>query len=72
VSYSGGDGLNGRVGGTALRYDSQARLGDGVRGFVFDLGACRYQSLKCLGRGSGYGGGEPARASSEEETRLRG
>jgi hypothetical protein len=24
VSYSGGDGLTGRVGGTALGYDSQA------------------------------------------------
>jgi hypothetical protein len=42
------------------------------RGFVFDLGACMCQSIKCLGRGSRYGGGEPVGASSEAETRSRG
>jgi hypothetical protein len=44
----------------------------GVRGFVFDLGACMCQSIKDPSRGSRYGGDEPVRASSEAETRSRG
>jgi hypothetical protein len=40
-------------------------------GFVFDLGAFMCQNIKCSGRGSRYGGGEPVRASSEAETRSR-
>jgi hypothetical protein len=72
VPYSGGDGLTGRVGGTAPGYDSQACQRDGMRGFVFDLGACRCQNIKCSGRGSRYGGSEPVRASSEAEARPRG
>jgi hypothetical protein len=43
-----------------------------VRGFVFDLGACKCESIKCPGRRRGYGGGEPEGASSEVETRPRG
>jgi hypothetical protein len=62
VSYSGGDGLTGRVGGTAPGYDSQAHQRDSVRGFV-----CRCQSIKCPGRGSRYGGGELVGASSEAD-----
>jgi hypothetical protein len=42
------------------------------RGFVFDLGACMCQYIKCSGQGSRYGGGEPVRASCELETRSRG
>jgi hypothetical protein len=42
------------------------------REFVFDLGACMCQNIKCSGQGSRYGGGEPVRASSEAETRSRG
>jgi hypothetical protein len=42
------------------------------RGFVFDSGACMCHNIKCHGRGSRYGGGEPVRASSEAETRSRG
>jgi hypothetical protein len=41
-------------------------------GFVFDLGACMCQNIKCSGRGSGCGSGEPVRASSEAESRSRG
>jgi hypothetical protein len=41
-------------------------------GFVFDLGACMCQDIKCFGRGSRYEGGEPARASSEAEPHMRG
>jgi hypothetical protein len=43
-----------------------------VRGFVFDLGACMCQSIKCPSQGSGYRGGEPMGASSEAEIRPRG
>jgi hypothetical protein len=43
-----------------------------VRGFVFDLGACRCQSIKCPSRRSRYGGGEPVGALSEAETHSRG
>jgi hypothetical protein len=39
--------------------------------FVFDLGACMRQNIKCPGRGSKYGGGEPVRASSEAEPHPR-
>jgi hypothetical protein len=42
------------------------------RGFVFDLGACMCQNIKCSSRGSRYRGGEPVRASSEAETHPRG
>jgi hypothetical protein len=42
------------------------------RGFVFDSGACMCLNIKCPGRGSRCGGGEPVRASSEAETRSRG
>jgi hypothetical protein len=56
----------------SARIDSQARQGDDVRGFVFDLGTCRCQSIEWLSRGSGYGGGEAAGASSEAETHPRG
>jgi hypothetical protein len=42
------------------------------RRFVFDLGACRCQNIKCSGRGSRYGGGETARDSSEAEPHPRG
>jgi hypothetical protein len=62
VSYNGGDGLAGRVGGTALGYGSQARQRDGIRGFI-----CRRQSIKCPGRGSRYGGSEAVRASIEAD-----
>jgi hypothetical protein len=41
-------------------------------GFVFDLGACMCQNIKCSGWGSRYGGCEPVRASSEAKTRSRG
>jgi hypothetical protein len=46
--------------------------GTAWRGFVFDLGACRCQSIKCPSRGSRYGGGEPVRASSKAEPHPRG
>jgi hypothetical protein len=42
------------------------------RGSVFDSGAYMCQNIKCPGRGSRYGGGEPVRASSEAETRSTG
>jgi hypothetical protein len=42
------------------------------RGFIFDLGACGCQNIKFPCRGSRYGGGEPARASSEAEPHPRG
>jgi hypothetical protein len=42
------------------------------RGFVFDLCVYMCQNIKCSGRGSRYGGGEPVSASSEAETRSRG
>jgi hypothetical protein len=42
------------------------------RGFIFDLGTCMCQNIKCPGRGSRCGGGEPVRASSEAEPHLRG
>jgi hypothetical protein len=41
-------------------------------GFVFDLGAYKRQCIKCPCRGSRYGGGGPARSSSEAEPRSRG
>jgi hypothetical protein len=46
--------------------------GTAWHGFVFDLGACMCQNIKCSGRGSRYGCGEPVRASSEAEIRSRG
>jgi hypothetical protein len=46
--------------------------GTSWRGFVFDSGACMCQNIKCSGRGSGCGSGEPVRASSEAESRPRG
>jgi hypothetical protein len=69
VSYSGGDGLTGRVGGTTPGFTgvSEAR-----HGFILDPGACKYQSIKCPCRGSRYGGGEPVRSSSEAEPHPRG
>jgi hypothetical protein len=72
VSYSGGDGLTGRVGGTSSGYDSQARHRDGMRGFVFDLGACMCHDIKFSSQGSRCGGSELVRASSEAESHLRG
>jgi hypothetical protein len=42
------------------------------RGFIFDLGACMCQNIKCPSRGSGYGGDEPVRASSEAKPHSRG
>jgi hypothetical protein len=42
------------------------------RRFVFDLGACMCQDIKCPGQGSRYRGGEPVRTSSEAEPHLRG
>jgi hypothetical protein len=42
------------------------------RGFVFDLGVCECQCIKCPCRGSRYGGGGPVRSSSEIEPRSRG
>jgi hypothetical protein len=42
------------------------------RGFVFDLGACKCQCIKCPCRGSRCGGGEPTRPSSEAEPHPRG
>jgi hypothetical protein len=41
------------------------------RGFVFDPGACKCQDIKCSGRGSRYGVGEPVTASSEAESHPR-
>jgi hypothetical protein len=41
-------------------------------GFVFDPGACKCQDIKYSGWGSRYGGGEPARASSEAKPHPRG
>jgi hypothetical protein len=41
------------------------------RGFFFDLGTCMCQNIKCSGRGSGCGSGEPMRASREAQTRSR-
>jgi hypothetical protein len=70
--YSGGDGLTGRVGGTASGYDSQACQRNDLRGFVSNPSACRCQNIKCSSRGSSYGGSEPMRASSEAEARPRG
>jgi hypothetical protein len=46
--------------------------GTAWRGFVFDLGACMCQNIKCPSRGSRRGGGEPMRASSEAEPHPRG
>jgi hypothetical protein len=46
--------------------------GTAWRGFVFDLGACMCQNIKCSGQGSRCGSGEPMRASSEAESRSRG
>jgi hypothetical protein len=42
------------------------------RGFVFDLGTCMCQNIKCSGQGSRCGSSEPMRASSEAESRSRG
>jgi hypothetical protein len=42
------------------------------RGFVFDPGAYKCQSIKCLCRGSRYGGSELVRSSSEAEPHPRG
>jgi hypothetical protein len=67
ASHSGGDGLTGGVGGTVQGRDSQAR-----RGFVFDSGTCECQCIKCLCRGSRYGGSRTVRSSSEAEPRSRG
>jgi hypothetical protein len=41
--------------------------GTAWRGFVFDLGVCMCQNIKCSSRGSRCGSGEPVRASSEAE-----
>jgi hypothetical protein len=46
--------------------------GTARRGFVFDPGACKCQSIKCPYGGIMYGGGEPVRASSEVESHPRG
>jgi hypothetical protein len=42
------------------------------RGFIFDLGTYMCQNIKHPGRGSGYGGDETVRASSEAEPHVRG
>jgi hypothetical protein len=47
-------------------------MSEARHGFVFDPGACKCQSIKCPCRGSGYGGGEPVRPSSEAEPHPRG
>jgi hypothetical protein len=69
VSYSGGDGLTGGVGGTASRHDYQA-CQRRARGLVFDPGACKVQSIEFPCRGSGYGGGDEP--SSEAGPHPRG
>jgi hypothetical protein len=40
--------------------------------FVFDSGACMCQNIKCSGRRSRRGSGEPVRVSSEAESHSRG
>jgi hypothetical protein len=42
------------------------------RGFIFDLGTCQCQCIKCPCRGSRYGGCGPVRSSSEVERHSRG
>jgi hypothetical protein len=73
VTYSGGDGLTGRVGGTTPGYDYQA-VSEGRHGVDSSLirapALCR--NIKCSGRWSGCGSCEPARASSEAESHPRG
>jgi hypothetical protein len=73
MSYSGGDGLTGRVRETAPGYDSQA-VSEGRHGEDSSLtqAPALCQNIKCSGRGSGCGSGEPARASSEVESHPRG
>jgi hypothetical protein len=46
--------------------------GTAWRRFVFDLGAYMCQNIKCSGRGSRCGSGEPMRALSEAESLLEG
>jgi hypothetical protein len=70
MPHSGGDGLTGGVGGTASGHDSQAASG-AWRGFVFDLGACKCQCIKCPCRGSKYGCGEPTRLEGVSSPRAR-
>jgi hypothetical protein len=73
VTYSGEDGLTGRVGRTAPGYDSQA-VSEGRHGVDSSLtrAPALCQNIKCSGRGTGCGSCEPARASSEAEPHLRG
>jgi hypothetical protein len=59
VLYSGGDDLTGMVGGTVPGYIAKR-----VRGTAC---SCSCQSIKWLDRGSRYGGGVPAGASSEAD-----
>jgi hypothetical protein len=68
----GRDGLTGRVGETVPGYDSQA-VSEGRHGVDSSLtrAPALHQNIKCPSRGSGCGSGEPARASSEEESRPR-
>jgi hypothetical protein len=73
MPYSGGDGLTGRVGGTAPGYDSLRVRGTAWHGFVFDLGAYMWEQRahEGLERGGVFarGGVWP---SSEAESHPRG
>jgi hypothetical protein len=73
MTYSVGDDLTGRVGGTAPGYDSQA-VSEGRHGMDSSLtqAPALCQNIKCSRRGSGCGSCEPARASSEAEPHPRG
>jgi hypothetical protein len=72
VSYSGGDGLTGRVGGTTPGYDSQACQRDDMCGSVLTWAPAGVRTLNAPVGGAGTGGGEPVRALSETEARPRG
>jgi hypothetical protein len=69
VTYSGGDGLTGRVGETTPGYDSQVVLEErrGVDSSLTQAPAL-CQNIKRSGRGSSCGSCEPARASSDAES----
>jgi hypothetical protein len=73
VTYSGGDGLSGRVGETTPGYDSQV-VSEERHGADSSLtrAPALCQNIKCSGWGSGCGSCEPAWASSEEESHPKG
>jgi hypothetical protein len=69
ASHNGGDGLAGGVGGAVPGCDSQARRGMDSH---LTWAPANVSALNPPCRGSRYGGGGPARSSSEAEPRSRG